>query len=378
MHVCFISSEVFVGMRRGGFGRLVRIIGSELVKRGYTVSVLTWREKNLQDFPSKVDGINAWAYNYDYTTRSVIKNLPNYRKAISMIKRINADVYISIDCILETLLAMKYSPCSKHIIYVQDPFDEKDYRLLSTVDPYYNLTFIDRLRFMAARVGCSPSSIAYRKADLVLTQAKYYIPKIKKLFGVDERKIFYLPNPVDYIPNNVKKNERPLVVFIGRFDPQKRFWIVPRVAKRFPDIDFVMAGMSSDLYREWSTKLLAKLRVGEIENLEILGFVNEERKREVLSKSWILLLPSIREGLPLAFLESLAHRCALLSSVNPDGLVTRFGYYASRDEFENGLKELLADEKWRSLGESGYRYIIQNHSLNDIMRKFTGLIESLS
>ena len=33
MRVCSITSEVFVG-RRDGFGKLVRVIGRELVKRG--------------------------------------------------------------------------------------------------------------------------------------------------------------------------------------------------------------------------------------------------------------------------------------------------------------------------------------------------------
>jgi hypothetical protein len=32
--VYFITSEIFSGKRRGGFGKLVRVVGRELAKRG--------------------------------------------------------------------------------------------------------------------------------------------------------------------------------------------------------------------------------------------------------------------------------------------------------------------------------------------------------
>jgi len=38
MRVCFISSEVFAG-RRGGFGKLVRVVGRELARRGFDACV---------------------------------------------------------------------------------------------------------------------------------------------------------------------------------------------------------------------------------------------------------------------------------------------------------------------------------------------------
>jgi len=40
MRICFITSEVFVG-RRGGFGKLIRIIDRELARRGFDVYAIT-------------------------------------------------------------------------------------------------------------------------------------------------------------------------------------------------------------------------------------------------------------------------------------------------------------------------------------------------
>jgi len=38
-----------------------------------------------------------------------------------------------------------------------------------------------------------------------------------------------------------------------------------------------------------------------LKDLEIKGFVSEEEKSRILSKCWILCLPSVREELPIAF-----------------------------------------------------------------------------
>jgi len=48
-------------------------------------------------------------------------------------------------------------------------------------------------------------------------------------------------------------------------------------------------------------------------------------------------------GVPTAVLKALAHKCALLSSVNPDSLTERFGHWAKKDDFTEGLKLLFED-----------------------------------
>jgi glycosyltransferase involved in cell wall biosynthesis len=77
-------------------------------------------------------------------------------------------------------------------------------------------------------------------------------------------------------------------------------------------------------------------------------------------------------------LEALAHKCALLSSVNPDGLTERFGYWTKRDDFKEGLKWLLENDKWRKLGDEGYKYIRENHDIKKVIDKLVNLLKRLS
>jgi len=368
MRVCFITSEVFLGRRRGGFGRLVRVVGRELVKRSFNVSVICWRGPG-EDPVVELDGMEILSYPYDFTAHSSLKHLIGYRKVIPLIKKADADVYLSIDCMVETYLAQKVMSDRKHVIWVQDPFDWDDYKLLGSIDPNYR---INKLKFWAT---IKLYERAYKRADLILTQAKYYIPKIARLYHVNPDKVIYLPNPVEHIPDasSINKSKEPTVCFLGRMDPQKRYWLFFELAKNFPNIEFVAVGKPNILYEELYKRIVERYR--GLKNLRITGFVGEKEKSKILSRSWILCLPSIREGLPIAFLEALAHKCALLSSVNPDNLVTMFGYHTKNDDFNEGVKKLLGDNLWREKGEAGYRYVSRVHSIDKITDKLLEVIE---
>lgn len=366
MRICFLTSEVFLGHRHGGFGKLVRIVGSELVKRGFAVSLICWREPG-EEAIKDLDGMEVISYPYSFTSRSILQHLIDYTKVIPLIRRADADVYFSIDCMVETFLAQKTMPNRKHCIWVQDPFDWRDYELLGSIDQNYR---INRLKFL---ITTKVYSRAYHNADFVLTQAKFYTPKIAKLYGVDPAKVKYLPNPVEYIPGeeHIKKSKTPTICFIGRMDPQKRYWLFFELARNFPDYEFIAVGKPSLLYGELYKKIVRKYR--KLENLRIAGFVGEAEKSEILAKSWVLCLPSIREGLPLSFLEALAHKTSLLSSVNPDGLVDKFGRCVKAGDFDEKLKELLDSNAWKEKGEAGYKYVCKMHSISNIVN---GLIEN--
>jgi glycosyltransferase involved in cell wall biosynthesis len=159
-------------------------------------------------------------------------------------------------------------------------------------------------------------------------------------------------------------------------DPQKRYWLFFELARQFPEIRFIAMGKPNILYEDRYKKIVGKY-VG-LPNLEIKGFVSEEEKRSILDKCWITVLPSVREGLPIAMLEALAHRCALLSSVNPDGLTERFGYWARNDDFAEGLKWLLESDRWRDLGEEGYKYVRATHDLEKVINELISRLEELN
>jgi glycosyltransferase involved in cell wall biosynthesis len=92
----------------------------------------------------------------------------------------------------------------------------------------------------------------------------------------------------------------------------------------------------------------------------MVGFIDQFETDELsrlLGRSWILVNTAAREGLPNAYIEAAAHRCAILSAVDPDGFASKFGYHASKDDFAKGLKTLLKDDLWMSSGQQGYEFV---------------------
>jgi glycosyltransferase involved in cell wall biosynthesis len=371
MRIAFIVSETFTEKRHGGFGWLVRTIGRELAKRGFDVTVLAWRDPG---YPARyfVDGIEVVTYPYAFESRSMFKHMRDYYGFVKVVKDMNADVFVSIEAMVETLIAEVVKRGAKHVVWTQDPFDWSDYQLLGPVDPYYR---ISRARFMINRLIFG---LAYKKADLILTQARYYVDKLRLLYRVDPARVFYLPNPVDYVPEegSIVKAEEPTVCYLARMDPQKRYWLFFELAKQLPEVHFIAMGKPNVLYEGRYREIVGKY--ARLPNLEIKGFVSEDEKRRILDRSWVMVLPSIREGLPIAMLEALAHKCALLSSVNPDGLTEMFGYWAKRDNFAEGLRWLLEGDRWGRLGQEGYKYVREVHSPDKVITKLINRLKELS
>jgi glycosyltransferase involved in cell wall biosynthesis len=372
MRVAFITSETFVGKRRGGFGWLVRTIGRELVRRGFDVTVLAWRDPGCPERYS-VDGVEVVTYPYAFETKSVLRHLRDYHGFTKALRKVKADAFISIEAMVETLIAEALRHDAKHIIWAQDPVEWSDIELARSVNPYYY--GISKVRFALNRFVFG---LAYWNADLVLTQAKFYVDKLRKLYKINPNKVIYLPNPVDHIPteNRIEKSDKPMVCYLARMDPEKRYWIFFELARKFPDIQFVALGAPSMFFEKMFKKIAEKYRT--LPNLKLMGFLDGPEKWKILDKCWILILPSIKEGLPIAMLEGLAHKCALLSSVNPDGLTERFGYWVRENDFIKGLKWLLEDGRWRGLGEEGYKYVKENHDMEKIIGKLISLLEKLS
>ena len=74
--------------------------------------------------------------------------------------------------------------------------------------------------------------------------------------------------------------------------------------------------------------------------------------------------------MPVSFLEACAHQCAILSHENPDNFAKNFGYHAKKgnlQDFVNGLKWLLENDRWRELGIKGYEYVKRVHEFNKVI-----------
>ncbi|MEM4970888.1 MAG: glycosyltransferase family 4 protein [Sulfolobales archaeon] len=123
-------------------------------------------------------------------------------------------------------------------------------------------------------------------------------------------KVYVIPNGVDCNKYKVGEVEKPRVVFIGRLTPQKGIHILVSIAAKAKDIEFIIIG-------EGPLKDLVIRASKRLKNLIYMGFVDENTKVEILSKSSIFILPSLYEIMPLSILEAAVSGLVVIASDLP-------------------------------------------------------------
>lgn len=350
MHICLISVEIFAWGKYGGFGRATRTIGRELAQAGVQVTAIVPR-RHGQAKEEMLDGIRVLGF-----------DITDPAEMWQIFRDCDADIFHSEEPSMGTWLAQVAHPEKKHVVTFRDTRLFSDWMIelqlpsLNKFQVLFNWFYEDN--FLVHH--------AVRAANRRFVAAHLLIERSRKKYWLSKDP-FFLPTPVE-IPATEQKAETPTVVYVGRWDRRKRPELVLELARTFPDVCFVVAGSSRDV--EYDQKLRSQFST--LPNVELTGFINQfesDRLSQILSRSWILINTAAREGLPNAFIEACAHRCAVLSSVDPDDFSSRFGIFVANDEFGHGLATLLDGNRWKELGEKGYEYVMQTFSTDISIQK---------
>ncbi|MFC4069844.1 glycosyltransferase family 4 protein [Actinoplanes subglobosus] len=123
--------------------------------------------------------------------------------------------------------------------------------------------------------------------------------------GVDRHRISVVHNGTPEVTGPPHpRSAHPSLMVLGRLVPHKRVEFALRatalLAAELPGIELVVAGQG------WWDEPLRQLTADlEIEDrVRFTGFVTEDHKHELLCRSWLLLMPSLKEGWGLTIVEA--------------------------------------------------------------------------
>ncbi|HEV3214712.1 MAG TPA: glycosyltransferase [Vicinamibacterales bacterium] len=118
--------------------------------------------------------------------------------------------------------------------------------------------------------------------------------------------------------------------------------------------------------------------------INFAGLLSEQERLQALEAATVVVVPSPYESLSLLALEALAVGTPILCNARSDVLVdhclrSNGGlFYADRDEFVEGLKLLVADERLRAvMGRSGREYVRRNYRWDVVLGKLDRMIARL-
>lgn len=147
--------------------------------------------------------------------------------------------------------------------------------------------------------------------------------------------------------------ERPTLCLVARLVPHKRvdhaLAVLDRLAGRWPDLRLVVVGHG------WAEDDLRERvdRLGLGDRVQLLGWVDELTKHEVLAASWVHLCPSLKEGWGRAVMEAATHGVPTVAYASAGGVTEavlhgRTGLLADDlDGFTAAVERLLADRELR-------------------------------
>jgi len=363
MKIGILTEEEFAFGVYGGFGYVARKTANLLRDLGHDVCIIDVSSRYDQT-SAQLEGIPVY-----FLVNKKIRFGPldelNLVKDFS--RKIRLDVIISISlyaCGRWAYYFKKACPRTRSLIWFQDERTNDDWKKifsntlfwLDSRNKYLSFFLLhERYRRFLRQNGI-------KTADGLITSAQLMRYKIAQMYRT-RKNIELVPNPIP-IPDEkeIKKSEKPSVIFLGRLDPIKRPWLFAEIARKFPDIEFLFLGESH--FSGIMNSTMAKYR--KIKNLKFLGLTVGERKAQILSRAWILINTSVYESLPISFLEALSYKMPILSCQNPDNITSSHGFYTGEilgdgyneiPKFTDGLQYLLSNNRWLNEGEQGYGFV---------------------
>ncbi len=155
--------------------------------------------------------------------------------------------------------------------------------------------------------------------------------------GVSKKRIAIVHNGTADAPAvRARRSPTPELVVVGRLVPHKQVEhaidAVVALREEHPDVHLSVVG--SGWWEDDLRKYVAEAGAGDLVTFE--GQVSEERKHEILARSWLMVLPSLKEGWGLVIGEAGSHRVPTVAYSSAGG---------TRESIEHERTGLLVDDQ---------------------------------
>jgi glycosyltransferase involved in cell wall biosynthesis len=228
----------------------------------------------------------------------------------------------------------------------------------------------------AMRISWYKKKVLNHLETKCLKDASLIVPISKKLagvaeeWGIDKRKISEpVPIGVDvkvFKPMEIERPSEFTVGYAGRISPEKGINHLVDIAKRLPDVHFLVAGKR-------------QMSISFPRNVEYLGEISFFKMATFYNKVDLLILPSLTEGFPCVILEAYACEKPVLVAKNvfPEELEV-FGSSAEISEFETEIKR-LREVNLKPLGKEARKYVKKHYTWErfgqSMIKLFEGIVD---
>jgi glycosyltransferase involved in cell wall biosynthesis len=226
----------------------------------------------------------------------------------------------------------------------------------------------------------------FRRCDAFIAVTSFWQNYYLSNLGLDEEKLFIVPNPTvlpEKIPNREYRNEVNFV-FCGRIGQRKGAFDLINAFSKMPNsarqnAKLILAG---DGEIDRGMELVKQLDLTN--KITFLGWINEQKRDELLAEGDVFVLPSYNEGLPLALMEAMGWGLAVITTpssgisdvvtTGKNGILVNPG---DIQQLSEAIQLLIADKKLRLELGSAARKTVDSFDINKFDGKLLDIYQSI-
>jgi glycosyltransferase involved in cell wall biosynthesis len=358
LRICFIGLKTYdflAGTSKprhfGGTERQQLYLARGLTARGHHMSVVTFDYGQRDGIAH--DGIVVHkAYSRDAGLPALRFFHPRWTGLDAAMKRADADVYFQMGADSETGQVARFCRQHRRGFLFATASDSDCDEALPRLTQY-------RRRWLY-RYGL-------KRAHVVITQADGQRTKLERSFGISSTVIRNCTPDPGFDPAIVAERAsraRPRLVWVGRFAPVKRLEAFLEMAARCPDFDFDVAGAGDDAL-PYVRGLVGRGR--ELPNITLHGALFGDDLNTLYRRANALVCTSVWEGLPNVFLEAWARGLPVVSTVDPDGMITRNALgvaVGEPSELDGAAREVVRQGRLEQTAARVRDYYLANYTVD--------------
>jgi glycosyltransferase involved in cell wall biosynthesis len=365
--VCIIAHNAYGAISGGKSGFIggvewqSSLLAKQLAERRYAVSFLTWAEGEPGD--EIIGGVRVLKVARQNGGFSGLRFFhPKWTGLNSALRRANADVY--------------YHNCGECVtgqVALWCARNERPFVFSAASDA----DFDPKLPELKTRRERVLYRYGLRRATRIVAQTGVQQRMLQQNFGLTSQVIpMPCPGPsdADYASPSVTAKR---VLWVGRVCRVKRPDRILDIAAACPDVHFDVVGPIYD--DQYATEFCERTK--RVPNLTVHGATARDRMGDFYRRASLLCCTSEYEGFPNTFLEAWSHGLPVVSTVDPDSLISRLqlGIVATTPEaLGAGVRQLLGHSSAYELCSSQARtYYVGNHTVEAVIPQFERLFTSV-
>lgn len=176
-----------------------------------------------------------------------------------------------------------------------------------------------------------------------------------------------------------RDNKKTRILWVGRLSEEKRLEWLLEIAAICPEYIFDVLG-SANYQNDYAKNLVE--RAAMLDNVILHGRIGHDQIGEYYRNASLLCCTSEYEGFPNVFLEAWSVGVPVISTVDPDAVISTYNlgrYVQTVEQFATEISNMVnSDKAYSESSLAAVNYFTSYHAIDSVMPRFENIFKTLT